>query len=586
MSAAHHFEGSATLPRGQSPERSTDTPPAAELIPAPENWPDDPAPEAFHGPAGAFVRAVEPYTEADPVAILAQLLVAFGNLIGRKPHIVIEAATMHLNEFVVLVGRSAKGRKGTSWNRALQALTTADHQWSKTCLRSGLASGEGLIESIRDGNGGEDNGVADKRLMIEEEEFVSVLKQGQRQGNTLSAILRTAWDKGTLRNLTRKAVSATDAHISIVAHITADELKDSLTKTDQANGFANRFLWICTRRRRLLPGGSRNPKALQAHTDKIAQAAAFARETGELQRSAEAETLWHRVYKEISTEEAGLVGVLIGRAEAHITRLSCLYALLDQSEVIEETHLQAALELWKYSERCVRFIFGKKQGTPISDTILTALEKHPAGLNRRQLHSLFNRHRTAEEIERVLQSLILQRLIVAEKTGTRGRPSEVWKLASQGPHDPTPPELAARLREMVEEVADETAERIWQEARKNAPDATAEEVLHAAALYIPRIRSGQIHNPTGFLLTVVPRWFASPALDKYRASQKLPQHSVETPEEDAESLAKRRKSAMEWIPRYEAQLQTEQDQYARQIIQQNLAAARRLLVEHPPEEDL
>jgi len=231
--------------------------PPGELLPAPENWPDDPGPEAFYGPAGAIVRAIEPHTEADPNAILAQILVGFGNLIGRKAHFVVENTSMFTNEFLVLVGKSAKGRKGTAWNRALQALSAADPTWAANCLRSGLASGEGLIEAVRDGDGEKDPGIADKRLLVEEEEFAGVLRQSQRQGNILSAVIRTAWDKGHLNNLTKKAVRATSAHISIIGHITEEELKDSLTKIEQANGFGNRFLWICSRRRRLLPGGSR-----------------------------------------------------------------------------------------------------------------------------------------------------------------------------------------------------------------------------------------------------------------------------------------------------------------------------------------
>ena len=38
---------------------------------------------AFRGPAGDFVHWLEPNTEADPTAILMQVLVAFGSLVGR-----------------------------------------------------------------------------------------------------------------------------------------------------------------------------------------------------------------------------------------------------------------------------------------------------------------------------------------------------------------------------------------------------------------------------------------------------------------------------------------------------------------------
>jgi len=49
-----------------------------------ETWPAiDEA--AFHGLAGDIVRAIDPHTEADRVAMLGQLLAYFGNVIGRSP---------------------------------------------------------------------------------------------------------------------------------------------------------------------------------------------------------------------------------------------------------------------------------------------------------------------------------------------------------------------------------------------------------------------------------------------------------------------------------------------------------------------
>ena len=42
-------------------------------------------------------------------------------------------------------------------------------------------------------------------------------------------------------------------HLGVSAHITLDELRRTLTNTQAANGFANRFLWACARRSKLLP---------------------------------------------------------------------------------------------------------------------------------------------------------------------------------------------------------------------------------------------------------------------------------------------------------------------------------------------
>lgn len=69
---------------------------------------------ALHGPAGEFVLATEPHSEAHPMALLAQFLVAFGTACGRGGHYQVEADHHYPNQFCVLVGPSAKGRKGSS----------------------------------------------------------------------------------------------------------------------------------------------------------------------------------------------------------------------------------------------------------------------------------------------------------------------------------------------------------------------------------------------------------------------------------------------------------------------------------------
>jgi hypothetical protein len=80
------------------------------------DWPTPVDHAALHGPAGEFVVLTEPHTESDPMALLAQFLVWFGTAIGRTAHYAVEASRHFGNEFVVLVGPSSKGRKGSSWD--------------------------------------------------------------------------------------------------------------------------------------------------------------------------------------------------------------------------------------------------------------------------------------------------------------------------------------------------------------------------------------------------------------------------------------------------------------------------------------
>jgi hypothetical protein len=106
--------------------------------------------DAYHGLAGAVVRAIESHTEADPVAILIQFLTCAGNIIGNHAHHQIEGTRHHANLFGVLVGESSKARKGTALGRVLSIVKIADDRWHNERTKGGLSSGEGFINEVRD----------------------------------------------------------------------------------------------------------------------------------------------------------------------------------------------------------------------------------------------------------------------------------------------------------------------------------------------------------------------------------------------------------------------------------------------------
>ena len=69
----------------------------------------------LYGLAGRIVRAIEPYSEADTAATLAHLLVAVGNLVGPGVYEKVQEDQHPPRLNTVLVGPTAKGRKGLSW---------------------------------------------------------------------------------------------------------------------------------------------------------------------------------------------------------------------------------------------------------------------------------------------------------------------------------------------------------------------------------------------------------------------------------------------------------------------------------------
>ena len=156
---------------------------------SPAGWPDPLGAAAMHGLAGEFVEIVEPHSEADPAALLIQLLVGFGNVIGRGPYFLAEADFHRMNLFTILVGSTSKGRKGSSLGQVRKVLAGVDDEWNRSRVVSGMSSGEGLIWRVRDPELREesyDKGDQDKRLLVIESEFASTLKVMARQGNTRS----------------------------------------------------------------------------------------------------------------------------------------------------------------------------------------------------------------------------------------------------------------------------------------------------------------------------------------------------------------------------------------------------------------
>jgi hypothetical protein len=134
--------------QGQSPEGTEaegERTKRAEGDQEASTWPDPLSKLAYHGLAGDIVRIIEPHSEAASEAILIQTLTAFGNIIGRGPFYLVEGDKHPTNLFCVLVGETAKGRKGTSWGRALQVFSLIDDPWARDRIESGLSSGEGLI---------------------------------------------------------------------------------------------------------------------------------------------------------------------------------------------------------------------------------------------------------------------------------------------------------------------------------------------------------------------------------------------------------------------------------------------------------
>jgi hypothetical protein len=415
--------------------------PNGRANPNDDDWPDPLGEAAFCGLAGDVVRAFAPHTEADQVALLLQVLAAFGNAAGRGSYFRVEGDRHPPQIWPVLVGKTAKARKGTSWGRIRSLFEEAAPDWERGRIVSGLSSGEGLIWNVRDpittvikdkatGLRSEvetDAGIDDKRLFVLESEFASPLRHMERSGNILSSTLRTFWDSGKVSSLTKSSpAKTTGSMITIVGHITVDELRRYLTRTEMGNGLANRFLFALVQRSKELPlgGGCVDTSELAERIGKLLYTLVLG--DTPISFDENATTLWKQVDGDLSRDRAGLVGSVTSRAEAQVIRLALTYALLDGENSIAQPHLEAALEVWRYCDQSAAVIFGASTGDPLADEICRMLKAAPDGLTRANIYDLLGRNRSKDEIGRALALLLSASAARSETRPTGGRPEERW----------------------------------------------------------------------------------------------------------------------------------------------------------------
>jgi hypothetical protein len=403
--------------------------------------------QCYHGVLGRITKAIMPHTEADPAAVLMQLIIAFGNVIGHSPHFLVEATKHYTNLFGCIVGKTSRSRKGTAWDYVRELFSLIDPTWAQDRIKTGLSSGQGVLWAVRDAINttevvrekgkptGEyvtyisDHGVDDKRLLVSEAEFARALSLMSEKSNVLSSTLRCAWDHGNLGIIVKNDPAvAHGAHISIAAHITHRELRERLGECEFFNGFANRFLWICAKRSKFLPRGSSfNWNELSEQISELKEIVTWAREVGEMERSPEAEELWAERYPDLSAEHDTKFGAATDRSEAQSLRLGMIAALSTRNRIIGTDHLDTAHALWKYCEESALYLFGAPlEEDPRAQKILEALTRAPKGLTRSDLTNLFSRNITARQLDTSLATLLELELITSRTEQTGGREAQRW----------------------------------------------------------------------------------------------------------------------------------------------------------------
>lgn len=405
-----------------------------------DGWPSPLHSSAFYGPLGEFILDISSQTEADPAAIYAECLSGLSASFSPLTYMRAANAPHPSRVSTVLIGATGGGRKGTASRIVENLLGTVD-PLMKDHIAEGLSSGEGLIWAVRDPIMALDKktkqlavvdaGVDDKRLLVIESEFGSTLRVLQREGNSLSGIVRRAWDlapTAVLQSLTKNSqAKSTGAHIVITGHVTRQELLKYIDRTDLVNGFANRFLWFASRRQRDMADGEEVDSSRMMQFGYVASAAMDWSQLGHrMQWSPEAHELWLKAYPRLAGERFGLYGGITARAAPYVLRVAVLLSTLDRDNVISLGALKAAIAVNDYCERTAKWIFGEIMGDEIADDILIMLRTE-GKLTRTQIYDGLGRNTRKAAITRALDLLLQSGLAQTGKMPSGGgRPIEVW----------------------------------------------------------------------------------------------------------------------------------------------------------------
>jgi hypothetical protein len=392
-------------------------------------------PAVFDCYLGHLVHQVEATSEADPIAVLASLLCAAGVHLGQGPHVRAGDDPHPLLVWPLIVGRTSAGRKGTSWSTAKRLVAATDERFTRANIKSGLSSGEGLAQCFALPDDTDEHAAdepRDLRLMVMEPEWGGVMAKMRREGNSLSAILRAAWEGGDLSTLTVNARVAPSSHVGILAHITPQEFRAKVSDSDLAGGTYNRFLPIAVARSKFLPfSQGADPELVRQLGASLVDRLTAGAQLGTLGFTDAAADLWRALYIELSTDhhERSQVEQFVSRAVPNCLRIAAIHAALDGEDAIHPEHLTAAAALVRYSIASARAIF--TDTTTPHRLAAWIIDAGPDGRTRKDITAgFFGGNKKAQEVTALLDQLIdagrITRTSRPRVDGKPGRGTEVY----------------------------------------------------------------------------------------------------------------------------------------------------------------
>jgi hypothetical protein len=418
-------------------------------------------PAMFYGLAGDVARTAAAGTEVNPVSAAAAFLSFLSANVGRDVYLPIGNVWHHPRLFTNHVGRSGRGGKGDSVGLVNRIRRRMEEVYGGLLGQShtgGLSTREGLALLLHDGyteGKKEVPPVDDKRLWVVESEFANVLHQSKRDGNTLSAALRDAWDGTSIKPAIKTSrVWASRPHIGLHCNVTPGELLALLQARELTNGFANRFLFVWAENTGLVPFPQPTDTAIvKALAERVAEVVSFAKgkypaaqDTRRMSLSPSAASLYAKEYPRLRRPAGGdRIRAVLERQAPYALRIAMLFALTDKTLVINDLHLRAALAWVKYAADSVRFIFAEQRGAEQDEqteddarVILNFLGQQPNGATATGINNdAFGKKASSDRIQKAIRLLLtanpprITTRQIPRVGGRPGKPRQIFTLVAE-----------------------------------------------------------------------------------------------------------------------------------------------------------
>jgi hypothetical protein len=368
----------------------------------------------LYGIIGDIARAGAEGKGLNPISIAMAIMTWLSAAVSPKILVPLGDGYHSAKIYSVHVGRSAIGGKGDSLNLLKKIIRLLDEKYpelSPMFHSGGLSTKEGLALKLHDGymdKGRQIEPILDKRLFILESEFVKLLALSKNNNNTILPTLRDVWDHGSaIYPLTKhNPIKSTSPHVAIYGNVTPNELRATLNPTDIYGGTVNRFLFFYAERLKAVAFPSSTPHEQVAFfTDKLARIITWSKmdygtsnDNGQATiacLSDNAKAFWVQEHKRISSNYGSpLVAEATGRRTPYALRLALLFAITDQSLIIEHHHLRAAIAWVDFSAQTADYLFGDgvkkaKANGVLKEKLINFLSKQP---NREASRTEISKH--------------------------------------------------------------------------------------------------------------------------------------------------------------------------------------------------